>query len=256
MDANGDDDDAPLPAAGDAAARAGASVRALRDLKARMAKARDDRTRLKRLLGESEFLFESHHATYALENVTIDRRLEATNDGIAEMEKVVRDLQHDVEYAEGEHRRLTKHNEGLLRLVREKERELRMLTARQNIYAACEKKAVRLEATVRATVEAIAAKTKRVGVKSHRLLGAVGDKHVKVMSLEQRMIDLKLEVDSWRHKLGLPPRLNDITLPYAPIMNPCLNPECQRARQQLAQLQEPLQYVRLKRALPAPPPDP
>ena len=248
MDDSTDAADKAPQARGQAASRAGPAVRALRDLKARMEKARLERIGLKKLVSESEFLFESHHATYALENVTVDRRLDAMNDRIAEKDKVVRELRHDLQYAEGEHRRLTAHNEDLLKLVREKEKELRTLTARQNTFAACEKKALRLEATVRATADGTNVKATRLGAKSHRLLGAVGDKHDRVMGLEQRMIDLKLEVDAWRHKVGLPPRLSDLSLSYTPVLSPCTSAECARVRHQLAQLQDQLAFVRLKTA--------
>jgi hypothetical protein len=220
------------------------AIVSLKALRGRMASTRVERRGLKRLMEDAEHLLETHHATFALDNVTAAREIDAMREDIAARERSVAATAKDLQYAELEHARLTQQNADLLLLVSEKEQEERRLHRRQTAFAGGEKRVLRLQNSLAAQATLLGRGKASAAAKAHGLIGVLGGNHDKVMALEQTMIDTKLELDTWRSKVGLPPRKSDVALPSALYFGTCDAVACVKAREALDDLQARLAAIR------------
>jgi hypothetical protein len=212
------------------------SVKALTGLNKRMETARQLRVTLKRLLAESDYLLESHHSAFALENVTMDREIDRMSDEIIDKTRTVTRLQRNAETAEAEHTRLVLQNSELLDIVRSKEKTLTEIKSRIGAVVAAERRAGKAVLDVSTSTSRLSDKRAAHANQRQALLGTIGTNHAENLSLEQNVLELKLELDAYRSACQLPVRKHDIPVSFAVFLSPCEHAECVRARKSWLQM--------------------
>lgn len=214
------------------------TVVGLRNLKRRMKKALEHRRNLKAQLTDSEYILDQHHATYALENVSMFKQVDTLRAELTERESVVRQLESDLKFAETEHERLVTKNNQLLAVVRDCEESYRVLRSRLDAFGSCERRTLKLAQSIATNAETLIEKRSNVQARTVGFMGKLGLHHGELMSIEQEALELRLDVDSLRSKLGFPARSDTVNLAYTPYFRCCKESECAKSRGQMRFLQE------------------
>eukprot|EP00672_Neobodo_designis_P017065 CAMPEP_0174843888 /NCGR_PEP_ID=MMETSP1114-20130205/10799_1 /TAXON_ID=312471 /ORGANISM="Neobodo designis, Strain CCAP 1951/1" /LENGTH=226 /DNA_ID=CAMNT_0016078119 /DNA_START=35 /DNA_END=712 /DNA_ORIENTATION=- len=215
-------------------------ARSLIQLRQRLRAAREERLALKRLLQSSEFLLESHHSAYALDNVTLDRKVEDLKDAAALSRKRIEALERDVATAKEEHERLSDENATLLAIVQSKEKAQAELRDRHQRLAVAERRCGHFCETLAQRKNDRARHTAALQSEHSRLVQGMGANHNAVLRDEQRLLDEKLDLDVARRKEHLPGRRGELPVSYEAYLSTCTEPACMQNRQLLNALQAEL----------------
>jgi chromosome segregation ATPase len=198
-------------------------------LRRRMVAARDERTALKRMMQNAEFLLEHHHSAYALENVTLDREVGELRDRMRTLRMRVAQLEHDAANATAERERLLEQNESLLAAVQLKEEAKQDFRERQRALAVTERRCGRFSQRLFDEVSTLQGRRAVVTGNQQTLVQNMGANQTAVLAGEQSLLDSKIDVDATRAKLSIPQRRGEVPLPYEAFFAPCDEPSCQNA---------------------------
>jgi hypothetical protein len=212
-------------------------ARSLIQLRQRLKAARDERAALKRLLQSSEFLLEAHHSAYALDNVTLDRKVEDLKDAATLSRQRIVGLQRDVSTAMEEHGRLSDENAQLLSIVQSKEKAQAELRDRHQRLSVAERRCGTFCDGLGQRKAEAARHAAVLADEMNRLVQGMGANQNTVLGDEQRLLDAKLDLDASRQHQGLPARRGEFPISYAAYLTPCPELSCTQNRKLLQALQ-------------------
>ena len=207
------------------------------------------------LLDESRVVLANNHSAQSMSNVYMLHSIEEARQRISAKHDAIRLLERDVEAANLEHDRLSEINTSLLQAIQEKELEKERLIARLQAHVRSDRDTQGLGNAVNSRTEALEEEKGSLLHTSSQLMSRMGKHHGHVMRLEQKMIDLRLELDSLRAKHHLPPLGSSLVNSYVMYLGACDNAACIKVRHSLRAAKEKLALLKQRddaRRSPAP----
>lgn len=213
------------------------TLRALRIVQNQMVKTREDRKGLKAAMASADVVLGAHHAHFALDNVTRARTVDDLRALLDEKERCVAQLKRDHELAVAEHHRLEVMNAQWLAVISDREAKRQELKAQLASVSASQQRSLEFLEQVTAEAKRVELQRKKEAAALQQAMGMVGTHHSTVVREQNAAMELKLERDSLRAKLGLPRLAGVPEAANAALWRACDKPTCVRARRELRELE-------------------